>query len=580
MSIIAELSGSKIEKIISIPNSVSPSLAADAQNNLHYIWEEIVPIDTASGELYFTNYYGNIWYQKRIPNGEVLDSQFVGKGFFPEIKILKSVPYILFIQADSLTDTNPELVVRKAERDSLSAPVTLHSFTANVYGLTEHPVDRFAWGIDSAGGIHCLWREGYPEKVYALHYPETGGIQINSTDGYHTIDYRGKFMPDGKIRLFFITQATYKDTCKFHYAVSAHETGIEEYGLLRLTTPSFLMSQIIIDTAGSQHAIINDYGKIIKSYLIKNVGADAHIYPLTSVYLLNNSNFVDSTNRVWLTGENKSANVILNFSLDDVGSAEDFSFPLHVGDLWQYRVVDIEDPSPVTGFRGYDNVKAVKDTAMPNGESYILLKSDHGYILTDWYLRRNGLQVFQYSSGDSTEYLLYDFSKGIGDTIGKGIIQDIVFENIFGSLKKTFMMNRANTWSSSIADSIGISSMATGLSYDMQLTGAVINGKTYGTIIGIKEDPNSVPFVFSLYQNYPNPFNPFTKIRYEIPTESRVLIKVFDILGREAAALIDDFQKPGRYEVEWNAGNFASGVYFYSIKAGDFSAVKKLLLLK
>ncbi|HVO75568.1 MAG TPA: T9SS type A sorting domain-containing protein [Ignavibacteriaceae bacterium] len=281
-----------------------------------------------------------------------------------------------------------------------------------------------------------------------------------------------------------------------------------------------------------------------------------------------------------MTGEKNSTNVILNFSLDDIGNGEDFSFPLHVGDLWQYRVVNIEDPNPVSGFVGYDNVKAEKDTLMPNGEPYVLLKSDHGYILTDWYLRRDGPHVYQYSTADSTEYLLYDFSKGIGDTIGKGIIQDIVLQDIFGAVKKTFKMYEANTLSSSITDSIGIINMATGLSYDMELTGAVINNKTYGTIVSVKGNPKTAPTVFSLYQNYPNPFNPSTKIKYEIPIEAEVLIKVNDILGREVAILLKEFQKAGRYQIEWNAGNLASGIYFYSIKAGDFYSTKKMILLK
>jgi len=98
---------------------------------------------------------------------------------------------------------------------------------------------------------------------------------------------------------------------------------------------------------------------------------------------------------------------------------------------------------------------------------------------------------------------------------------------------------------------------------------------------------NDLPSVFGLFQNYPNPFNPSTMIRYEIPNESKVLIKVYDILGREIATLVNDYQKAGRYQVEWNARNFASGVYFYSIKAmpigrqaGDFYSTKKLILLK
>ncbi|HVO75569.1 MAG TPA: T9SS type A sorting domain-containing protein, partial [Ignavibacteriaceae bacterium] len=97
---------------------------------------------------------------------------------------------------------------------------------------------------------------------------------------------------------------------------------------------------------------------------------------------------------------------------------------------------------------------------------------------------------------------------------------------------------------------------------------------------GVDKMDNNIPSSYFLSQNYPNPFNPSTKFRYEIPAENKVLIKIYDILGREVATLVNDYQKAGSYQVEWNAGKFASGVYFYSIKAGDFSAVKKLLLLK
>jgi enterochelin esterase-like enzyme len=90
---------------------------------------------------------------------------------------------------------------------------------------------------------------------------------------------------------------------------------------------------------------------------------------------------------------------------------------------------------------------------------------------------------------------------------------------------------------------------------------------------------------YNLLQNYPNPFNPTTKIKYSIASVGTqqgvfVQLKVYDVLGGEVATLINDYQKAGRYEVEWNASNYASGVYFYSIKAGDFLAIKKLLLLK
>jgi hypothetical protein len=89
-----------------------------------------------------------------------------------------------------------------------------------------------------------------------------------------------------------------------------------------------------------------------------------------------------------------------------------------------------------------------------------------------------------------------------------------------------------------------------------------------------------IPQEYVLFQNYPNPFNPSTIIRYEIPKESKVTIKIYDILGREVFTLLNGKQLAGRYEVEWNAISFASGIYFYAIKAGNFFDVKKLILIK
>ena len=85
---------------------------------------------------------------------------------------------------------------------------------------------------------------------------------------------------------------------------------------------------------------------------------------------------------------------------------------------------------------------------------------------------------------------------------------------------------------------------------------------------------------FQLMQNYPNPFNPSTKIQYAIGSRQLVTLKVFNMLGREVATIVNEEQKAGNYEVEFNASNFASGIYFYRLHAGSFVSTKKLILLK
>jgi len=101
------------------------------------------------------------------------------------------------------------------------------------------------------------------------------------------------------------------------------------------------------------------------------------------------------------------------------------------------------------------------------------------------------------------------------------------------------------------------------------------------------ENGNDLPAKFLLYQNYPNPFNPTTKIKYTIPNVGRseaspnkVMLKVYDILGREVATLVNEEKPPGNYEVEFNGTNLPSGVYFYRIKAGSFIQTRKMVLLR
>jgi subtilisin-like proprotein convertase family protein len=91
---------------------------------------------------------------------------------------------------------------------------------------------------------------------------------------------------------------------------------------------------------------------------------------------------------------------------------------------------------------------------------------------------------------------------------------------------------------------------------------------------------NSNPSKYSLYQNYPNPFNPKTKIRFDLPKNSKVKLTVFDILGREVTTLINNVLEVGSHEVILDGSNLTSGVYFYEIVAGDYREMKKMVLLK
>lgn len=189
---------------------------------------------------------------------------------------------------------------------------------------------------------------------------------------------------------------------------------------------------------------------------------------------------------------------------------------------------------------------------------------------------RINFQVRLYEGSNKIEYCYGDVEKGtfggtdIGASIGfKDYIGgDYRFYDIITD--KAIPASEVNTYLSPLTDWPGkntafeISTIATGVE---------------------KDRSENLPEKFVLYQNYPNPFNPSTTIKYSIPHVGTghapsVRLIVYDILGREVATLVNEKQKPGNYEIVFDASNLPSGIYFYSMHAGEFNSVKKMILLK
>jgi hypothetical protein len=109
--------------------------------------------------------------------------------------------------------------------------------------------------------------------------------------------------------------------------------------------------------------------------------------------------------------------------------------------------------------------------------------------------------------------------------------------------------------------------------------GFLVHPQFRGILVSVPQE-REVPEEFSLDQNYPNPFNPSTTIKYQLAEKRHVTLKIYDLLGREMATLVDGQEEPGYKSVRWDAAGFASGVYFYRLDSGSFTSIKKLLLLK
>ncbi len=142
-----------------------------------------------------------------------------------------------------------------------------------------------------------------------------------------------------------------------------------------------------------------------------------------------------------------------------------------------------------------------------------------------------------------------------------------------------------------INDSIATAEAGTG-SYTTQLTsepytvsrGGITALGSFGvgnfTVTSVEGHGATNPTSFGLYQNYPNPFNPSTVIDYQVASSARVTLRVFDVLGREVESLVDQRETPGNYSVSFDGSRLPSGVYFYRLTAGSFSAVRKMIIIR
>jgi hypothetical protein len=149
-------------------------------------------------------------------------------------------------------------------------------------------------------------------------------------------------------------------------------------------------------------------------------------------------------------------------------------------------------------------------------------------------------------------------------------------------------MHGTGDWTNWVYDSVGVTLNA---GYDNTIRFAA-TGNDFGnldeiTIVPIaitavesEDNKTNIPTEFQLYQNYPNPFNPSTTITFDIARAGPVTLKVYDVMGREVAALVDKNLPAGKYRYRLNAFNYASGLYFYRLTAGNWSEIHKMLLIK
>jgi hypothetical protein len=107
-----------------------------------------------------------------------------------------------------------------------------------------------------------------------------------------------------------------------------------------------------------------------------------------------------------------------------------------------------------------------------------------------------------------------------------------------------------------------------------------LSEEDYGRFMALVKGEVGLPVEYGLAQNYPNPFNPATSIAYSVAGYVHTTLKVYNVLGQELVTLVHEVQEPGQYSVTWDASDVASGVYFYRLDAGDYSATRRMVLMK
>jgi hypothetical protein len=173
-----------------------------------------------------------------------------------------------------------------------------------------------------------------------------------------------------------------------------------------------------------------------------------------------------------------------------------------------------------------------------------------------------------------------------GNTFGGNIFYDSAQSFTFGVISRNVIFNnQLYTFKGWLGSANGSYTSPDSSGIDTAITVSMHNAivetaRWVSGPIGISNIGIEIPKEYKLYQNYPNPFNPTTIINFDIKKDGNIRIVIYDLLGREVTVLLSGALQAGKYRIDFNAENYASGMYFYKITAGDFTDVKKMLILK
>jgi hypothetical protein len=277
-----------------------------------------------------------------------------------------------------------------------------------------------------------------------------------------------------------------------------------------------------------------------------------------------------------------------SFVATNPDTASEF-YPLAIGDYWEY--FDYAD------FGGgiVDTVSwIVRGDTTIEARNYRVIhcRSFRYHNQWDSFARFDSVGDL-YTSYGGSEQLTYRFSDtsrtpwAIGTTLRRW--ERNFIDTLFGMPRHVLLALTYQSWDTLglfglgvyLTEGIGMTASPTLEGGGYRLRGAMIDGIVYGTITSVEEGTGgNVPSKYSLMQNYPNPFNPSTTIMFSLPHASWTNLTILNMIGQEIAVLMNEWKSAGSHSVTWSPSNLPSGVYLCRFRAGTFSQVNKILLLK
>ncbi|MFA5012803.1 MAG: T9SS type A sorting domain-containing protein [Ignavibacteria bacterium] len=268
-------------------------------------------------------------------------------------------------------------------------------------------------------------------------------------------------------------------------------------------------------------------------------------------------------------------------------------FPMAVGNIYVYEESSIYPP-----FTSRSKVSITKDSMVDGQRYYHFSPSLPGFNqYGNWYRVNSATGVVTALANNYTyNYLVNErYVDSLGSKKGDNLLKcgqnlsqcyDTTNFSVFGipTKQKTFKEDGLMIIYRTYSKNFGVTQVTTWeiTSSTTNLVGCRLNGITYGDTLltGAESISSEVPDSYSLGQNFPNPFNPRTVISFQLPAVSDVMIKVYDVQGRELQTLVNEKINPGTYETTFDGSNYSSGVYFYKLQTKNFTETKRMLLLK